>query len=116
MHSLSIQYLLVACIGISLGHVEMSYPPPRGSKHNTMYQPVDYNLNAPLSSLVHIWSSTEPIIYCIFFYQQMCGGKPAGPVVATYNAGQYVPVKFEGSARHGGVISRSSSLIFANYL
>lgn len=33
----------------------------------------------------------------------MCGGKPKGPVVATYNAGENVPVRFEGSARHGGV-------------
>lgn len=33
----------------------------------------------------------------------MCGGKAKGPVVATYNAGEYVPVRFEGSARHGGV-------------
>lgn len=35
----------------------------------------------------------------------MCGGKPKGPVVATLTAGQYIPVKFEGSARHGGVLS-----------
>lgn len=54
MHLSSSIIVLAAALSSVLvrGHVEMAYPPPRGSKHNTGYQPIDYNLNAPLSSLV----------------------------------------------------------------
>lgn len=34
----------------------------------------------------------------------MCKGKKAGPVTATFQAGQEVMVRFDGSARHGGVL------------
>ena len=33
----------------------------------------------------------------------MCKGKPPGPIVQTWQAGQTIKVQFEGSAKHGGV-------------
>jgi hypothetical protein len=43
---------LLLAVTISSAHMEMKYPPPRGSQHNQLYHPIDYNNNAPLSSLV----------------------------------------------------------------
>ena len=43
----------------------------------------------------------------------MCKGKPAGAVVATFRAGDTINVRFDGTARHGGVQSESRySLLF----
>ena len=38
----------------------------------------------------------------------MCKGKPPGPIVATFRAGEVVNVQFEGSARHDGGICQFS--------
>lgn len=52
-------FMLLEILGILLcflrtifTHMTMRFPPPRGSIHNTLYSPVDYNLNAPLADLV----------------------------------------------------------------
>lgn len=58
-------------------------PPPRGSPFNTQYTPTDYNIMAPS--------------------QQICQGKPAGPVVRRLTAGEKVSMQFAtGGATHGG--------------
>lgn len=91
---------LFASLYQSVGHMIMSYPPPRGFKENTSYFPVDYDLMSPLKSA------------------EMCKGKPPGAPVLTVRgksmtisstinlvllAGEIIPVRFTGSARHGGV-------------
>ena len=44
--------LVLLCIIVN-AHVLMKYPPARGYKGNPSYQPIDYDLTAPLASLVH---------------------------------------------------------------
>lgn len=67
-------------------HMVMKYPMSRGYFKNTAHVPVDYNIKDPLKSLV------------------MCKGKTAGPVVASFKAGEIINVQLDGVARHGGGI------------
>jgi hypothetical protein len=81
--------LLVACllfVKATSGHMQLSFPSPRGNPQDSQAAPADYNLNGPLSSTA------------------MCKGKAPGQPLATLQAGQVVEVKFKGSARHNGGI------------
>ncbi len=81
--------VVVALISASLlssavhGHMWMAEPLARGSKLNTKYTPVDFDLMAPLGGN----GKSFP-----------CGGKPPGPVATTWKAGTSVSVKLDGSA------------------
>lgn len=84
----------------------MSFPPARGYINNTLYKNIDYNLLSPLPT------------------NQMCKGKPPGPVVLTVSPGDTINVTFHGSARHNGGIcqfalsydSDKSFFLIAEYL
>ncbi|KAL7751525.1 hypothetical protein RI367_002988 [Sorochytrium milnesiophthora] len=66
----------------------MTQPPPRGSKYNTLWKgDIDYSITSPLAG---------PAAF-------PCQGKPKGEAVATYNAGDSIPVSIGGSAVHGRV-------------
>lgn len=83
MHSILLTSMVVGCIQ---GHMLMSYPPSRGYSGNPLYQPIDYNLNGPLAG-----------------YDSLCKGKPPGRPTISIIPGTFLAVRFEGSARHGGV-------------
>jgi hypothetical protein len=63
-------------------HIEMSKPPPRGSKYGPDKTHIDYNLSSPTHAI--------------------CQGKPAGPIVGTYKAGSFIDVVLSGTATHNG--------------
>ena len=53
---MKILYLLIGSllqINILTGHMLMKLPLSRGYKNNPSYPAIDYDLNAPLPSLVH---------------------------------------------------------------
>ncbi|KAI8058391.1 hypothetical protein BDF22DRAFT_665440 [Syncephalis plumigaleata] len=74
--------LMVFVASPAYAHMEMSKPPPRGSKFGPDKANVDY-------------SNTSPT-------HQICKGKPAGAIVATYSAGSSVDVEIVGGAPHNG--------------
>lgn len=79
--------LLLAAVFVSTSaHMELSFPHPRGDPTDPRAGPPDYNLKSPLPSPV------------------MCKGKPPGTPLLTVRAGEVVPVRFKGTARHGGGI------------
>ncbi|RKP04570.1 hypothetical protein THASP1DRAFT_11716, partial [Thamnocephalis sphaerospora] len=63
-------------------HMEMTNPPPRGYKGLPGVTNIDYSLSSPA--------------------QQICQGKPAGPIAATFQAGSNIAVTLDGGAPHGG--------------
>ena len=67
--------LVVTCLAtVAHGHMRMQTPYPRGAPDNPAETNKDYNLIAPMSSQ----GSPNAV---------PCKGKPAGAVVATYQAG-----------------------------
>ncbi|KAL1923679.1 uncharacterized protein VTP21DRAFT_8659, partial [Calcarisporiella thermophila] len=72
------------------GHIEMKSPPSRESIYSKLLQQnskIDYDIKSPLDP------KTRPF---------PCQGKPAGPPVATYKAGDVIRVELAGEGAHGG--------------
>ena len=86
-----ISILIAACIAeLAYGHMEMVSPAPRRSKNLSSGAGdglTDYSMTAPLMSD----GSNFP-----------CKAYPAGKPVASYSAGDVIPVQMGGSASHGG--------------
>jgi hypothetical protein len=74
--------LMAMLITSSLAHMNMAYPPPRGYRGLPNVAEIDYSITSPT--------------------QQLCQGKPAGPIAAKFTAGQTVNVQLEGGAKHNG--------------
>lgn len=86
--SLSLVLVLLGSLSSVFGHMEMKYPPPRLSQYSDLfdYTEIDYDINAPLNVKGN----------------QLCQGKPAGPVTATLTAGQKFTSQIVGYAPHKG--------------
>lgn len=73
----------------ALAHMQMSYPPPRKSK---------FNPNVPLDQIDY--SMTNPLLADGSNFP--CKGYSKGPIVATFNAGDTIPIQMDGSVFHMG--------------
>lgn len=74
-------FLFAATYSAVNAHMKMVQPTPRGT-----FEPIDYDLQSPLGP-----DRPYP-----------CGGKPAGKVTATMEAGKYFDVQLGGGAPHDG--------------
>ncbi|KAI9292808.1 hypothetical protein K502DRAFT_325634 [Neoconidiobolus thromboides FSU 785] len=84
----SLSLLLLGAVHQVVSHMEMSYPPPRRSKHNKNYaeSQFDYSYTAPLGPE----------------FPYPCRGYGKGPSSYDAQAGQSIPVTLDGGANHNG--------------
>lgn len=89
MYTIAIVALLCTSLVSVDAHMRLIFPAPRGHPTNVKYQPIDYDLVAPLFSNPE---KTFP-----------CGGKTKkGDKTASFKAGETITVQLEGGATHNG--------------